>query len=250
MRLSYVSIALQIASLQFAAVNVNAFSSHRHPTASLVRPAPLLRETHFLATSLTASEGDAISTTGSSAEEELSLAEKKKKETWAVIRKEGGPFTFNTKFGALNPYAIYYGLTAIILGIPWFAAMTMCQLFYFVTRNRLDKNRWIPIRMTQVWGTTLLTLTRNWPKTENRDVLKKFYKEYVVYWSHLSCRCRCVPPFSNFRRVARTHSNYHFCIALTLSQEATSHVCSQSQLLDGHPLLGRHGWMEKLQARF
>jgi hypothetical protein len=146
MRLSsFVSIhvAVQIIALQFAAVN--AFSSHRHPTASLVRPAPLLRATNFLATTITAPEGDAPSTKGG----ELSLVDQKRK----LIRKEGGIFTFNTKFGALNPYAIYYGLTSILLGIPWFLAMLMCQFFYFITGNRIDRNRCLPVKITQMWGT-------------------------------------------------------------------------------------------------
>ena len=56
-----------------------------------------------------------------------------------LIREEGGRFAFNTKYGALNPFAIYYGLVAIFLGIPWFFALTFCQLFYFVTRNKVDR---------------------------------------------------------------------------------------------------------------
>jgi hypothetical protein len=236
MRLSFVSIhiAVQIVALQFAAVN--AFSSHRHPMASLVRPAPLLRETHFLATSFAASgtEGDAIS----SESKELSLAEQKKKERRELIRKEGGPLTFYTKFGALNPYAIYYGLTSILLGIPWFFAMTMCQFFYFITGNRIDRNRGIPIRITQLWGTTLLTLTRNWPKLENYDLLQKFYKEYVLllirsavdrfgtgpssteYFALCLCCVLCLTHTMLLRTLTIT--------GVLLPQKATSHVCSQS----------------------
>jgi hypothetical protein len=224
MRVSFVSIhiAVQIVALQFAAVN--AFSTYRHPTASLVRPVPLLRESNFLATSITASEGDAIS----SESQELSLAEQNKK----LIRKEGGRFTFNTKYGALNPYAIFYGLTSILLGIPWFLAMTMCQFFYLITGNRIDRNRSLPIRITQIWGTTLLTLTRNWPKLENYDILQKFYKEYVLLlirsavdrfgtgpssfpWSNQSL---CASVVSNPHS---TPSNYHYhcCIAPTESDQ-------------------------------
>lgn len=60
--------------------------------------------------------------------------------------KEGGLFTFNTKYGALNPYAIYYGLTSIFLGIFWYAALTAIQFLYFVTRGRVDKRvSWIVI---------------------------------------------------------------------------------------------------------
>ena len=53
--------------------------------------------------------------------------------------KEGGFLTFNTKFGALNPFAIYYGLTSIFLGLFWFAALTGCQLLYFLSRGRIDR---------------------------------------------------------------------------------------------------------------
>jgi hypothetical protein len=53
--------------------------------------------------------------------------------------KEGGLFTFNTKYGALNPYAIYYGVTSIFLGLFWFVALTACEFFYFITRVRFDK---------------------------------------------------------------------------------------------------------------
>lgn len=70
---------------------------------------------------------------------EVTSAEQKKQEKRKLIRQEGGLFAFNTKYGALNPFAIYYGLTAISLGIPWFLALCVCQLFYFVTGNKIDK---------------------------------------------------------------------------------------------------------------
>lgn len=66
-------------------------------------------------------------------------AEAKKQETSDQIKKEGGPLAFNTKYGALNPFAIYYGLTAILLGLPWLVALTFCQVLYTVTGNRIDK---------------------------------------------------------------------------------------------------------------
>jgi hypothetical protein len=56
-----------------------------------------------------------------------------------LIRKEGGLFAFDTKYGALNPFAIYYGLVAIFFGIPWFVALSLCQFLYFVTGRKLDK---------------------------------------------------------------------------------------------------------------
>jgi hypothetical protein len=63
----------------------------------------------------------------------------KKKEEWKKMRKEGGLLTFNTPIGALNPFAIYYGLTSIILGIPWFISLKFCQFMYLITGGRFDK---------------------------------------------------------------------------------------------------------------
>jgi hypothetical protein len=108
---------------------------------------------------------------------DLSPAEQKKKERRERIRKEGGRFAFDTKYGALNPYAIYYGLVSIFLGIPWYLALTTYQFFQFVTRGRFDKQRIIPVFISQVWGTWLMHLTRCFPKIENRDILSNFYKE-------------------------------------------------------------------------
>ena len=70
---------------------------------------------------------------------EVSNAEQMKKEKRELLRREGGRFAFDTKYGALNPFAIYYGLTAIFLGIPWFIALCFCQLFYTLTGNKIDK---------------------------------------------------------------------------------------------------------------
>lgn len=76
---------------------------------------------------------------GDSASKELTPAEAKKEERRKQVKKEGGRFAFNTKYGALNPFAIYYGVTAILLGLPWFVALTICQLLYTITGNRFDK---------------------------------------------------------------------------------------------------------------
>ena len=106
-------------------------------------------------------------------------AEKRKQERKALVRKEGGLFAFDTKYGALNPFAIYYGIVAIILGIPWYIALTFCQLLYKITGNRFDRQRRIPIFITHIWGTLLMRLTRCYPKIENLKTLRDFYKEYV-----------------------------------------------------------------------
>lgn len=92
------------------------------------------------------------------------------------IRKEGGIFAFNTKYGALNPFGIYYGLTSIALGLVWFVALTASQLFYKVTGNRLDKKRRIPVFLSHVWGTLLMLFTACFPKIENGKIIKDFHK--------------------------------------------------------------------------
>ena len=92
------------------------------------------------------------------------------------IKKEGGLFAFNTKYGALNPFAIYYGLVSIGLGLIWFVALTLSQLFYKLTGGRLDLKRGIPVFCSHVWGTLLMAFTGCFPKIENGDIVKEFHK--------------------------------------------------------------------------
>lgn len=93
------------------------------------------------------------------------------------IRREGGPLSFATKYGALNPYAIYYGLLAIFLGIPWFIALKAYALLRFLTRNKFDKLQRIPTTFNHLWGVCVLVMTRSFPRIENLDILRNFYKE-------------------------------------------------------------------------
>jgi 1-acyl-sn-glycerol-3-phosphate acyltransferase len=103
----------------------------------------------------------------------------KGKQRLEYIRQEGGRFSFNTKYGALNPFAIYYGVTSILLGLPWFVALTMYQFFQVITFGKFDKLRRIPIHLNQLWGESLMALTRCFPEIIHRDVLQNFYKTYV-----------------------------------------------------------------------
>ena len=93
------------------------------------------------------------------------------------VRKQGGRLAFSTKYGALNPFAIYYGLVAIGLGIPWFLSLKVYTFFQILTRGRFDKRRRIPTFLNHVWGVALMRLTRSYPQIENMDVLQDFYKE-------------------------------------------------------------------------
>jgi len=94
-----------------------------------------------------------------------------------LVRQQGGIFAFTTKYGALNPFAIYYGLVAIGLGIPWYISLKLYAFFQILTRGRFDKHRRVPTFLNHVWGVTLMRLTRSFPKVENMDTLRDFYKE-------------------------------------------------------------------------
>ncbi len=89
----------------------------------------------------------------------------------------GGFLSFKTKYGKLNPFAIYYGITSILLGIPWFVALNICQLVYKLTGYKFDKLRRLPIFFSHVWGTVLMRLTRSFPTIEGKDILDKYFKE-------------------------------------------------------------------------
>ena len=76
----------------------------------------------------------------SSASGEVSTsAPKKKKKSIKDFREEGGILSINTPIGALNPFAVYYGLLSLFLGVPWYIALKSCQFLYWVTRGKFDK---------------------------------------------------------------------------------------------------------------
>ena len=97
-----------------------------------------------------------------------------------LIKSEGGPLAFNTKYGALNPFAIYYGITSIVLGLVWFVALSFMQLVYKITGDRFDRKRRIPVFLGHCWGTALLALTGSFPKIEKRKIIKEFNKRYEM----------------------------------------------------------------------
>lgn len=90
-------------------------------------------------------------------------------------KKDGGKFSFQTKYGRLNPFAIYYGTTAILLGLPWFVGLTLCKLFYKITGERWDVNKRMPHFISHLWGMSLLRLSRSYPKVEGREILAEFF---------------------------------------------------------------------------
>jgi len=88
------------------------------------------------------------------------------------------PLAFNTKYGALNPFGIFYGLTSIILGLVWYAGIQSCRLFYLLTGNRFDKNKRLPIFFGHVWGVLLMRLTNCYPKIYNKEIIDELYKKH------------------------------------------------------------------------
>ena len=88
-----------------------------------------------------------------------------------------GKFTFKTKFGYLNPYAVFYGFFSILYAIPWYSALTVCQIMYKLTNNTWDKMRRVPVLLNQTWLEFVMTTGRAMPKIENREILDEFYKE-------------------------------------------------------------------------
>lgn len=128
------------------------------------------------ASSVASSSGDDSSSSSSSTEESNNKALTKQQKRIQQIRKEGGLFAFNTKYGALNPYAIYYGLVSIGLGLVWFVFLTLSQLFYKITGGRFDKKRRLPVFFSHVWGTLLMLFTGCFPKIENWDIIGEFHK--------------------------------------------------------------------------
>jgi len=112
--------------------------------------------------------------------EETTAVDKKrqiKKERLKKIRSIGGPLAFDTKYGALNPFGIYWLLVSSSLGLVWFTLLQCCRLFYWVTGNRFDKSRRIPIFFGHVWGTLLMRLSRSYPEMENREVLNDLFQK-------------------------------------------------------------------------
>jgi len=123
--------------------------------------------------------GTGTSTNDASAKKTTSTitSYKQKKKTWKELRKEGGPFTINTPIGALNPYALYYFFVSVALGIPWVICCKSLQFLYWITGNRFDPQRRVPIFIGHCWGMTLMRLTRCYPVIRNHEIVTDFFKK-------------------------------------------------------------------------
>jgi hypothetical protein len=86
-----------------------------------------------------ASSSQETAASTSTTTDDSSSKQDKAKQRLLELKKQGGSFTFNTPIGALNPFAIYYGLTSIFLGIPWYFALKTYQLLFWMTGGRIDR---------------------------------------------------------------------------------------------------------------
>ena len=118
MKVFYLLSLLHISSGFVVPTSTTAGQSATLSIGNIIRPTPL-----HVATAV--GEGGASPVT-------------KKKKTIKDLRAEGGPLTINTPIGALNPFALYYGLVSLALGLPWLISLKACQLLYFISRGRFD----------------------------------------------------------------------------------------------------------------
>uniref|UniRef100_A0A7S1XZP6 1-acyl-sn-glycerol-3-phosphate acyltransferase n=2 Tax=Grammatophora oceanica TaxID=210454 RepID=A0A7S1XZP6_9STRA len=127
---------------------------------------------------LAAAETVEVASSSSSSDETTTPPKLSKKERLrAQARKEGGPLIVPTPGGFLNPYGAFYLATSVFLGLFWFAGLVGCQFLYLISGNRIDKLRRLPITLSQIWGETLMFLTRAHPRMEGKEKLLEFYKQ-------------------------------------------------------------------------
>lgn len=168
----------------------------------------------------------------------------KKLQLKSQIRKEGGLFAFNTKFGALNPYAVWYGVTSIALGLFWFVALIGCELLYKVTNGRVDKLKRLPAFFSQIWGESLLKVAlvtpEMWERTSSRLFTKgRFFFDVSVQVS----LCRFLSRSHQLMILSSLHRTMYIAL-----QQPSSDVCCQSQFVVGHSVYWTHYWVAKLQV--
>jgi len=137
-----------------------------------------------------------------------SYEKKAKEDRRAMIKSQGGKFAFDTKYGALNPYAIYSGTAASLLGLVWYIEMMLCRLFYFITRNKIDSKRYIPMLFSLAWGRMVMVVTGLFPEVENRKALKKIKNRGAMFvanhnaWHDILCIGHIIG-WQNFKFVAK-----------------------------------------------
>lgn len=75
----------------------------------------------------------------------------------------------------LNWYGAIWGIIGVSLGFLWWAALSACQAFQFVTRHKFDRQRRLPVEIGHLWGTIVLRLTNCYPVIRGKENLKTVY---------------------------------------------------------------------------
>ena len=93
----------------------------------------------------------------------------------AATSRYGPEVTFGNGL-KLNLFGFVYGTVAISMGLVWWMSMTLCQLIYKLTGNRVDRLRRWPVSLSQLWGVTLMRLMGCFPRIEGAEELRKIYE--------------------------------------------------------------------------
>mmetsp|Transcript_17717 Transcript_17717/g.24996 ORF Transcript_17717/g.24996 Transcript_17717/m.24996 type:complete len:394 (-) Transcript_17717:124-1305(-) len=89
----------------------------------------------------------------------------------------GPGITFGSSGLKLNIFGMFYGFIAIFLGaFYWWTTTGLMQIFYLLTRNKIDSKRRIPVFIAQLWGKIVMSTTWCNPKVEGRENLQEIVK--------------------------------------------------------------------------
>jgi len=101
----------------------------------------------------------------------LALDEKVERESF----NPGPGITFGSSGLKLNIFGMIYGSIAIITSSLWYSITLLLQFFYFITRNKFDPNRRLPVMTAHTWGMFLLLVTRSDPIVTGRENMDEYY---------------------------------------------------------------------------
>jgi hypothetical protein len=66
---------------------------------------------------------------------------------------DGGPTLLLTRFWVMNMFGVYWLQLSSSLGLVWLSLLQLCQLFYWLSDNRHNGNKHIPIFFAYTRGT-------------------------------------------------------------------------------------------------
>jgi len=76
----------------------------------------------------------------------------------------------------LNWYGAIFGIIGVSLAFFWWSGLLLCQAFQFLTRQKFDSQRRLPVEVGHLWGTIVLKLTNCYPVITGKENLKAIYK--------------------------------------------------------------------------